>query len=118
MLHLANKTRIGCANFHLASDGETNSVPAKSEDCSTSTSVSYGFTLPSTLASSGYAIPTGSAPGYNATVPSPTVGKPTAPGSPSATSSPPAEFTGAASKVAGGAGALFAAGAAAAVFAL
>ena len=117
MLHLANKTRIGCANFHLVSDGETNSVPAKSEDCSTSTSASYGFALPSTVASSGYTIPTGSAPGYNATVPAPTAGKPTTPNSPAPTSSAPVEFPGAASKVAGGAGALFAA-AAAAIFAL
>ena len=117
MLHLANKTRIGCANFHLVSGGETNSVPSKSEACSTSTSASYGFALPSTMASSGYAVPTSAGTGYNATVPSTTAGKPNSPTAPSATSTRPAEFPGAASKVAGGAGALFAA-AAAAVFAL
>ena len=104
MLHLANKTRIGCANFEKVADGESTEPP-QSEDCSTST-----------RASTGYSIPTGAA-GYNGTVPAPTAGKPTFPSAPSATSSSPVEFPGAAPKNVGGVGALFAA-AAAAIFAL
>lgn len=112
VLHLANKTRIGCANFHMVSAGETTSEP-----CGFSTSASPTLALPSTMASSGYAVPTSGSTGYNSTVPMPTAGKPSSPSAPSASSTSPVEFPGAASKVAGGAGALFAA-AAAAIFAL
>ncbi|ENI08578.1 hypothetical protein COCC4DRAFT_57317 [Bipolaris maydis ATCC 48331] len=104
VLHFANKTRIACANFEKVADG-VSTEPPKSEDCSTST-----------MASTGYSIPTGAA-GYNGTVPAPTAGKPTFPSAPSATSSSPLEFPGAAPKTVGGVGALFAA-AAAAIFAL
>ncbi|EFQ86177.1 hypothetical protein CFE70_001931 [Pyrenophora teres f. teres 0-1] len=78
VVHLPNKTRIGCANF---------------------TMINAGVALPS---------PSGGYPGIpqsNSTsmVPSGTTGLPL---SPTSTTTKPAEFTGAATKVAGGAGAL------------
>jgi hypothetical protein len=81
---LANKTRIGCANF--ASEGT-------------------GYAIPST----GSSLPPPKATGlYNSTATiKPTGGAPVAP-----TASKPAQFTGAAVKVVGGTGALLAAAAA------
>jgi hypothetical protein len=83
VLHLSNKTRIGCANF--AMQGADTAVP------------SYGASLPHPSAT-GH---------YNATM---TV-KPTggAPVTPTSASPKPSQFTGAAVKVAGGAGAMLAA---------
>jgi hypothetical protein len=81
VLHLSNKTRIGCANFSMQG---------------------AGYAVPS----AGSSIPYPSATGlYNATSTiKPTGGAPITP-----TASKPAQFTGAAAKVAGGAGALLAA---------
>jgi len=99
VVHLANKTRIGCANFHMVADGE-DEAPKSS-----------GYpTMPSATASSGYAMPSGSSM-YNSTtvVPSATTGMPMVP---SSTSSTPAEFSGAAAQVVASAGVLLAAAAA------
>ncbi|KAF2034927.1 Cu,Zn superoxide dismutase-like protein, partial [Setomelanomma holmii] len=86
VLHLSNKTRIGCANFK----------------------VQGGFAVPS----GGSSLPAPSAIGpYNTTVTvKPTGGYPVAPTSTSL--SKPPQFTGAAAKVAGGAGAVLVAAAA------
>lgn len=84
VLHLSNKTRIGCANF-VKVGGATPSS---------------GVLLPSASASA-------SGPSYNTTT------KPTGtPSAPTPTSSKAPQFTGAAAKVAGGAGAFLVAAAA------
>jgi hypothetical protein len=86
VLHLANKTRIGCANFTMQGGAP---VP------------SYGASLPAPSATGA----------YNATMTvKPTGGAPVTPTS--AYSAAPSQFTGAAAKVAGGAGAVLAAAAA------
>ncbi|KAI1576404.1 SodC Cu Zn superoxide dismutase [Pyrenophora tritici-repentis] len=77
VVHLPNKTRIGCANF---------------------TMVNAGVALPSP--SAGYGMPQSNS---TSMVPSGTTGLPM---SPTATTTKPAEFSGTATKVAGGAGAL------------
>ncbi|KAI4609054.1 uncharacterized protein J4E87_005172 [Alternaria ethzedia] len=114
VVHLSNKTRIGCANFTMVSAGEGEGYPAASSSAAMSSApaMSSGYAMPPTTASSGFAMPSGS-PAYNATstgMMSPTTGMPIPPSSASA--SAPAEFSGAAVKVAGGAGALLAAAAA------
>ncbi|KAH8730984.1 superoxide dismutase [Phaeosphaeriaceae sp. PMI808] len=85
VLHLSNKTRIGCANF---------TIP--------------GATLPS--GGSSLALPSPTAP-YNAGNGTATI-KPTGVVPMTPSSSKPAQFTGAAAKVAGGTGALLVAAAA------
>jgi hypothetical protein len=81
VLHLSNKTRIGCANF---------------------TAQGTGYAVPSAGSSIPYPTATGA---YNSTMTvKPTGGAPITP-----TASAPSQFTGAAVKVAGGAGALLAA---------
>ena len=85
VVHLSNKTRIGCANFtQLAPGGPTKPSPS-----------SGGIPKPS------------EAPRYNTTIatPIPTGGAPVVP---SASPSGPAEFPGAAAKVVAGPAALFA----------
>ncbi|RMZ68944.1 superoxide dismutase [Pyrenophora seminiperda CCB06] len=96
VIHLPNKTRIACANF---------------------TMINAGVALPPASEGAGYPVPSPSAgfpmasdlPQSNTTsvLPSATTGRPMSPSS--ATASLPAQFTGAATKVAGGAGALLAA---------
>jgi hypothetical protein len=86
VLHLSNKTRIGCANFTM--QGAEAAVP------------SYGASMPAASSTGKY--------NSTATV-TPTGGVPVTPTSPSAK---PSQFTGAAVKVAGGAGAMLAAAAA------
>jgi hypothetical protein len=86
VLHLSNKTRIGCANFTM--QGVDTAVP------------SYGASMPVASSTGGYnatssAMPTGATPV------TPTSASPT-----------PSQFTGAAVKIAGGAGAMLAAAAA------
>lgn len=86
VLHLSNKTRIGCANFTMQGAGTA---------------------IPSSGASMPIAPSTG---GYNATSTAmPTSGVPV---TPTSASPKPSQFTGAAVKVAGGAGAMLAAAAA------
>jgi hypothetical protein len=100
VVHLSNKTRIGCANFSIIGGA------------SGATSSGYAA-LPSTTASSGFAHPSGSSV-YNSTTvvatSTATIGQPIAPSSASA--SAPPQFTNAAAKVAGSAGVLLAAAAA------
>ena len=95
VVHLSNKTRIGCANFTMlapggsytpspASTASSSSIPYPSESARYNTSV-----IPSASATTGAPIPPTSA-------------------SPSA----PAQFSGAASKIVGGSAALLAAAAA------
>ncbi|KAL1792025.1 hypothetical protein ACET3X_009776 [Alternaria dauci] len=122
VVHLSNKTRIGCANFTMVSagdDGGYGTAPASSHAPASSGYVapplSTGYPIvPPTTASSGFAQPSGM-PLYNTTTVagSPTAGLPIAPSS--ASPSAPPEFTAGAAKVAGGAGALLAAAAAALV---
>jgi hypothetical protein len=86
VLHLSNKTRIGCANFTM--QGADTAAP------------SYGASLPSASATGP----------YNSTMTvKPTGGVPV---TPTSASPKPSQFTGAAVKVAGGAGAMLAAAAA------
>ncbi|OAG22114.1 cytosolic Cu/Zn superoxide dismutase, partial [Alternaria alternata] len=103
VVHLSNKTRIGCANFTMIDAGYA--APP----------LSTGYPMmPPTNTSSGFAQSSGM-PLYNATTiaASPTAGLPITPSA--ASSSAPAEFTAGAAKIAGGAGALLAAAAAALV---
>lgn len=96
VIHLANKTRIGCANFTMVNAGVAL------------TPTSSGAGYPAAPTSAGYAMPSGMPQSNTTSVfPSGTTGQPMSPSS--ATASKPAEFTGAATKIAGGAGALFAA---------
>ncbi|EOA82166.1 Cell surface superoxide dismutase [Exserohilum turcicum] len=115
VLHLANKTRIGCANFHLVSDGETSSSASSSPGYPTGSMPVPIASTPvpvSTPASAGYAMPTGYPIGNGTVVaPSPTASSPFHSSSPR-----PSEFPGAAPKLACSAGVLLAAAAAAAAF--
>ncbi|KAG9186527.1 hypothetical protein G6011_09635 [Alternaria panax] len=135
VVHLSNKTRIGCANFVKISAGDDGygaapassgygAAPASSSGYGAAPASSSGYAapplstgypvLPPTTASSGFAQSSGM-PLYNTTTVagSPTTGLPIAPSA--ASSSAPAEFTAGAAKVVGGAGALLAAAAVALV---
>lgn len=138
VVHLSNKTRIGCANFTMIDAGtngygappassyapESSGYGAAPSSAGYAASSSTGYAapplstgypmMPPTNTSSGFAQSSGM-PLYNATTiaASPTAGLPITPSA--ASSSAPAEFTAGAAKIAGGAGALLAAAAAALV---
>lgn len=91
VVHLSNKTRIGCANFVKVEGDSYSAAPVPS-------------------ASSGYApYPSASAHHNTTVVPSAASSTTGAPIAPSSTSPASPEFTGAASKIAGGSAALLAA---------
>jgi hypothetical protein len=102
VVHLSNKTRIGCANFSMVGGAGG--------------AASSGYAMPPTTASSGFAHLSGSSV-YNGTTvlstSTATTGVPIVPSSASA--SAPSQFTNAAVKVAGSAGVLLTAAAAALV---
>ncbi|CAN9088097.1 unnamed protein product [Alternaria alternata] len=129
VVHLSNKTRIGCANFTMIDAGygaapSSTGYGAAPSSAGYAASSSTGYAapplstgypmMPPTNTSSGFAQSSGM-PLYNATTiaASPTAGLPITPSA--ASSSAPAEFTAGAAKIAGGAGALLAAAAAALV---
>ncbi|RYO72374.1 hypothetical protein AA0113_g1232 [Alternaria arborescens] len=156
VVHLSNKTRIGCANFTMIDAGTNGygappassyapessgygAAPSSTGYGAAPSSIGYGTApssagyaassstgyaapplstgypmMPPTNTSSGFAQSSGM-PLYNATTiaASPTAGLPITPSA--ASSSAPAEFTAGAAKIAGGAGALLAAAAAALV---